>query len=419
MNVINIVQCSICGAKTNIKTQLGYVNDFYIFVPCLGCKSIINGKCHLEPPKCFFDFDCKVVTNDDIYDFDYYSECSSELVVCKPKTLANKEETHNPIFFKNISLIGKNMNKNPFNLVGQYVNCVKNEWNKNRNLILLYINGKYDLMFKMLEGDKAKSKGNLVFYKHQLYRKTFKLFFHIPSYNLNNAAKEIEKQFLNLDITQIDEIIKVMNQKYYFNELNTKLLDITSKIVDKIPYITPGLFAQFFEKKIDYNEFGISTCTPDQIVDIYKDCYETIAIMIPILEMLNNIKYRGRYDSYTNKKRNIEKSISDTNGNKIKSLNYYELFSSLFCKKLDNCIRNSIGHNNYIYDPITQKITFKDKKVEKEMYLIEFVTECIYIILTLINMENLFFCLERRKSNIDEENSGNFLTECKQKDKNN
>ena len=263
--------------------------------------------------------------------------------------------------------------------------------------------------------EEYKSKNELAFYKHLLYRKTFKFFFDIPSYNLNDVSQEFEKEFLNLDIVQLDEIIKIMKEKDFFNKLNYKFLNISTKIVDKIIYITPGLTAQFFEKKIDYREFGISTCTPDQIVELYKDCYEMIATMIPIIEMINNIKYRQKYNNYINDDWNIEKSINDTNGNKIKSLNYGEYFSTLFSKKLNKCIRNSIGHNDYIYDSITQKIIFKDKNKEEEMYLIEFVIECINTILTLINMENLFFYLERRKLYVEGERSKLVLTEYKRK----
>ena len=172
MNVVNIIKCDICGAKTNIKTQLGEVNDFYIFVPCLNCKSIINGECHLEAPRFHFEFDFPKIIDGDINDFDYYSECSSELVVSKPKILINKEEAHMPVYFKNVDLIGSHMDKSPFYLVSQYVNNIKKEWEKNKNLISLYLNDKYELLSKMIaenSNEEYKSKNELAFYKHLLY----------------------------------------------------------------------------------------------------------------------------------------------------------------------------------------------------------------------------------------------------------
>ena len=182
MNVVNIVKCDICGSRTNIKTQLGSINDFYIFVPCLNCKSIINGKCHLDAPYYDFKFDFETVKDCDIDDFDYYSECSPELIVSKPKLLLNKETAHIPIYFKNIDLIGRNFNKNPFYLVSNYTNNILKKWDNNKNLILLYINAKYDLLSKNIENNKQerlKYKGEieLSFYKHLLYRDTFDFFF--------------------------------------------------------------------------------------------------------------------------------------------------------------------------------------------------------------------------------------------------
>ena len=240
-------------------------------------------------------------------------------------------------------------------------------------------------------------------------------FFNVPSYDLTKVSRDFENEFLNLDENQLDEVIKIMKEKNMFKELNYKIFTLTSKIVTKNIYMIPSLIAQFFENEIDFKEYGISTCTPDHIVDVYKDCYETLAIIIPVIEMLNNIKYRGKYNCYDSNNKNIEKSFKESNGNRINSINWKEYFSTLFTKKLDKIIRNSIGHNDYTYDPITQKITFKDKRLVKEMYLLEFVMECIENIFSLINIENLLYYLERRKLITEGQKSEYMLTEYKRK----
>lgn len=419
MNVVNIVKCGICGARTNIKTQLGEVNDFYIFVPCLKCKSIINGKGHLEAPNYNFEFDFETITDCQINDFDYYSECSSELIVSKPKFLFNKDDAHIPIYFKNVDLIGKNLNREPFYLISNYMNGISKRWDNNRNLISLYINSEYKLLSENIKKNneeeiKYETPMELCFYKHLLYRKLYDLFFSTPVYDLDKKTIELEEEILKLDVKQVDEIVNVMNEKELFEDYNYKFFALTSKIISKLVYMIPALTTQFFEKEIDFDEYGVSTCIPDHIVEIYKDCYELMGEVIPIIELLNNIKYRGKYDCY-NYDGNLNKSFKETKGNRINNLNYDEYFSSVFRRKLNKTIRNSIGHSDYIYNPVTQKIIFKDKKSKNEMYLLEFMIECIENIYSLINIEKLFYFLERRNWIVKGEHSSYMLTENKKR----
>lgn len=93
---------------------------------------------------------------------------------------------------------------------------------------------------------------------------------------------------------------------------------------------------------------------------------------------LDNIDKRFNYNAFTNRIDMI-KFRNQTKGVRIKNLSLDEFFAARFNLKTDsNELRNAVGHNNFEYNGITQKLSFTTAKGEnKSAYLIDVALECV------------------------------------------
>lgn len=118
-----------------------------------------------------------------------------------------------------------------------------------------------------------------------------------------------------------------------------------SKFMDILPNLIPAISAMQY-KSINYEEQGISTCSFEDIKIFYIDAYEKILSFIHIPICLDNIKYRGKYDTF-NFSKHFDDFMKKKKGNKLKEISKGEFFSSMINFPIDNKLRNAIGHKDY------------------------------------------------------------------------
>ena len=162
-------------------------------------------------------------------------------------------------------------------------------------------------------------------------------------------------------------------------ELDAKL-KLKNEYLSIFKFLAPavGLFYYDDASRINKETQGISTCSFNDIKNFYLDAFEILADCCDIVIGLDNIDKRFNYNAFTNRIDMI-KFRNQTKGVRIKNLSLDEFFAARFNLKTDsNELRNAVGHNNFEYNGITQKLSFTTAKGEnKSAYLIDVALECV------------------------------------------
>ena len=193
-------------------------------------------------------------------------------------------------------------------------------------------------------------------------------------------------------------------------KFRTKIFNILIKTMDIFNYLIPALGVEYYEKNVNYVELGMVTCSFDDLKQFYLDTYEDLADLILIPIGLDNIYERNDFE-FLDPSININnKSFSELKKEKYKSKKFnFRKSTEYFMQKanirVNNKLRNAIGHNDYIYNCISQEITYipdssKPNKVEN-IYLLEFAEECIGMIKSVIYIEELVYQLEKNSCIFD------------------
>lgn len=226
------------------------------------------------------------------------------------------------------------------------------------------------------------------------------LFRTYPPKTIKNMTEEINRQIINLARCQpysINKFLNILCDNDIFKQVNKKfsgiVIDILNNYLNLVPmYIRDDL------STVDLQKFGINTIRIDEVLNIYKKCYEFIGeyCLLPI--GLNNIKERNDCDSFKNNTNNIYTFLNSITS-KYNRLNNYlitgEQFSSLFDSSLNNIIRNSEAHFDYSFDIISQIVSFRDKNKKKDLYLIEVARELLNIYQKTVYLWEINYCLHK------------------------
>lgn len=172
-----------------------------------------------------------------------------------------------------------------------------------------------------------------------------------------------------------------------FIKLSGKLFTVTSNFLNYYNYILPVVLNEINQTYVieeHKDELGIAQTDFEFLKSPFSENYEDLKDFLWIQILINNIYYRKDIKCFNEKfqlefnqqSKNISKNLEIFNsqiknvGNRVKILNYDPTLK-LMNRVFDNELRNSIDHRDYRYDYNKQLITYFNKGVEKEIYLIE------------------------------------------------
>jgi len=282
------------------------------------------------------------------------------------------------------------------------------DWDSRVILYNLLLTGKYDLI-RDKYADRAKKwmcdlSGEYGIQKlvHLEYLYDFGYIFGRDS--MKKMLKEINYEMIHLDKSKLKEMTDNIFAAGQVHDIQSKMFKIMKDYISIALYVMPALSTFFLKegKAIDKENYGISTCSFEDIKSFYLASFESLASCCDIIKCLDNIKYRGGYNNFGTKM-TVEKFCHQTkNGNKVKELAAEEFFSAAF--GLGNGsyeLRNAIGHNDYDYDGFRQEIHYRpnkqDPNQERSAYLIDVARECIGLMRSSIVLEFIVFGLIREQ----------------------
>lgn len=208
---------------------------------------------------------------------------------------------------------------------------------------------------------------------------------------------ELTKQ--NLD--QVKEFSKIMDTHGYYESLNTKfpaLVELYNR-----NYLSLVSTLMLDDEQVDLEEWGLSSVDYEDLLELYRKCYEFIGEFIIYIIGLNNIYERGGYNEFSNGASDIEDKVKpQTKYNRIQSfVKENEKFSVGYCDTLNKIIRNAEAHFDVEYDIFTQKIKFinhgkKNTDIE-EMYLLQFAKESIKVFNLAVKLWEIAYQLQKNR----------------------
>lgn len=200
----------------------------------------------------------------------------------------------------------------------------------------------------------------------------------------------LSNSVLNLPTDQVDSLIDFLNSHagYSLKELQAAIYKIYDEFISVYSYLIPAIFLQYCnEDVIDFETEGTMTSSFDTIKQFSLDAYETLGNLLVVPVALNNIKYRNNYNECAIVD-NQHKTLDDYIGFRSKRKRYRycndtELYTKELQLILNSELRNAIGHNDVMYDTVSQEIIYtpnpSDRTKQEKTYLLEFENETVHL----------------------------------------
>lgn len=399
------IQCNFCKAIYRLRWQIGH-EKATVQIRCPKCNSRIHGYLSTNESSIINIHGAKEVSCDNA---DYVQEISTEFLTHKIKAVAEFDDFITPFIRSNIYDHQNIMeylhfienHPNEFEVINDLLNEKSSKYLKEklRDDNNIYIN----ICKRAIKKYRLNSQVDLLMASHQ-YLMTMLLRSGVDSSvaSVMNDIKDLRIKYYE----QVKEFSKLLDNKGYYALLNSKFSKLTNIYNENYLSFVSTLITDDISK-IDLDEFGLSSVDYEDLLELYRKCYEFIGEFIIYIVGLNNIYERGDYNSFKNGIADIEEKVNkEDKYNRIQSfVKKGEKFSNGFCETLNKIIRNAEAHFDVQYDIFKQIITFtnkgKNKTDEEKLYLLEFAKETINIFGLCVLLWEIAYQLQKTRLILD------------------
>lgn len=394
------VQCKTCSEIVRLRVQAGYYNWIPFTYECPKCKVVCRGEISIKSQVSPSEKDNQEVISNlknciyleghkvDTFSPETIVHLSSELYTNKLMHVEGRRKLVLPSPFMVYSMNDKNtiiLEKTVEKILSSIY--LKSEdytafWNLYEKSSPYLLKKKQAIGLKYNKKEKNENK-KIGFIQDFLYKEIRQSDYYI-SYKkeLMSRIRLVRKKKYK-EFKKIAEFIS--ND---FEILSEKLFTVTANFLNYYNYILPIILNEItgtYDIDGIKDIFGIAQTDFEFLKSAFSENYEDLKDFLWIVIMINNIFYRDCiykfndkfYLEFRKQEEVISKNIEFFNsqiknvGNRVKILNY-DPTSEIINQVFDNELRNSIDHRDYKYDYNSQIITYFNKGVRKEIYLIEF-----------------------------------------------
>lgn len=395
-----MITCKFCNTHIRLRITMGYFNIPFNII-CPKCGTEIHGEIKLKNMKndSLFNFPVKIINanlNNDISMSNcYVAELSAEFPT-KKLYFHTGEQDLTP-YLRSVQIIGEDNYENIQKTLA-FSKFIENDWENLKAQIKLYQNGNFNILKTNLKHQfSTNNEHDALMALHQKLITSFNKIF--PETTLNeytSLAKKIFNIYLNKKDT-ITEFINKLETEGVLANIEKKELDILSYFCDNYLKFMPALLLKISNRKIDYNQLGISTIGLNELKAFYTNTYEYILSNLDIIIALNNIEKRGNTCDFINENIKSFDYLSKNKYQKIELIDNDEPFSISI--DLNNRIRNSIAHFNDDYKSTTQMLTFIDNYNNKNkvtnIFLIQLAEMCIENLYIIFYINEIVYNLRK------------------------
>lgn len=416
MTINYSIECPVCKKVTRVRSPAGYVYKTPVRIHCGNCATLMTG--HFisdnESIRAFYEADnaCDVTRKN--LPVDYYGEVSAEVLTHKCCNFSEMDSLELPCQSPAMIALQKieiEDNESFINYIC-YLESVREKWSVLKAEYDLFINQRYDFIKEHCK-EEAEQRGCDLKSEFQIQRFFNEKFFYDVAglwkpKEMQSLMRSINYEFRHLNKLEIQRIIEKITPDV-LKEIQKKLFLVFYNYVHVSLYLAPALSTFYYKcfDDVDYERYGLSTCSFEDIKGFYQDTFEDLCRYCYIVKMLDNVKYRGSYDATKNGE-DFADFQNKSNGIKIKDVFNSEFFGETLGIAPDmNVLRNGIGHNNYTYDGMNQILDYipnpKKSDVHQRLYLLEIAQRCLKLMRSAVILEFYIYELLREYYRTDEE----------------
>lgn len=404
--VINIfIQCNRCDTVYRLRWQVGY-EKAAVKIRCPKCNSKLHGYLYSNDDPSLKIHGASEVCN---IQAEYVQEVSTEFLTHKLKNESDFTDLITP-FMRSI--------KFDYSKIMQYLHFVEQHPNEVEVINdLLNGNSSRYLKEKLRDDDniyinickqiikkyRLNSQVDLLMASHQY------LMVMLLSSGVDSTVSSMMKDIADLRVNNFEQVksfSKLLDVNGYYSSLNNKFSELANLYNENYLLFVSTLATNNLSE-IDLEEFGLSSVDYEDLLELYRKCYEFIGEFIIYIVGLNNIYERGSYNEFTKGSFDIEEKVNkEDKYNRIQSfVKKGEKFSQGFCETLNKIIRNADAHFDVQYDIFNQIITFTSKGGRKteinELYLLEFTNETIKVFSLSVKLWEIAYQIQKSRLVID------------------
>ena len=396
-----MVECVICGTVIRLSVQATEIDSHYVNFCCPKCNQFIKVKYGVQNTnvvpkniedlqnigKCIFSYENAIEVNKEP---EYSIRSSAEFLtepLIKYEGIDKLDRT--PFFLAwDMKISFGHFRQNM-----DFFLYRKSNYLIYNNAVQLYLNDNYDyfpnnvskiLPLSMYPSDSELERLRAV---HAIKRALFR---PLEYRNIDLTDKLFNRTTSNPGAFAefIDYLI--LNDKLI--TLNKKIYRTLMKFLEKIDLFFPIYSLDFTEKQYLPKKFMITTFTLEDIKGLYIDGYETFIDTIGFASLFSNLYERGSYKNFP-ENMNLDKYKKMSKLSRLRNVCKEDLIFSEMPFNIDNIVRNSFGHNDYIeiYGSNILKVRKNDKSNYYEVSLMEVATDLFDIYKNLILYEEFVY----------------------------
>ncbi len=418
MVVTGDYQCEVCGKITRIRVQLGWLNTYPIRIKCGECSIPIYGKVELQPLEGTYDIDLSnVKITDSKKQPDFIIEVSGELLTEKLKKFTNSKDNLFSPFFKNALWTMGEDNLNFFKRdIISFINDIRVKWPFVRRINELWLSGNHKYLKNEIHKVFNKTEypaDNELEYLRAVHGINIRFFSPITKLHFKDSTDlifKILKEAMEKNPENYKELILNFDSK--LNVYEQKIYLIMCNFIEKFPMILPILGLEYYEEQYKdeaIKRLGLTTVNFEDIKDFYIETFEDIIEIFDLIIAYENLLMRTDFTEMDHTINNQIKTLTDfqtkmnNKGRKLEFINSLERLDKILHVKIDNKLRNAIGHRSYEYEVESQKIIYFSsgivgKGIQEELYLNEFVIKCLDLFRTVLNVGEIVY--QTRKNSL-------------------
>ncbi|MFA6029153.1 MAG: hypothetical protein WC969_04780 [Elusimicrobiota bacterium] len=413
----NILQCAVCGTLSCVRTLIGYLDQHPIRIYCGKCGIEIQGKVFIDQKRATYRFEfanAVDVGKGDLESADYYMEASGELLTLKlQRTPQGKVPPFVSPFFRAQAQMGVEGVEDFKKKVLPFIETARNQWPAIKRINDLWARGNNEFLrseLRKLLPEKIYPLTNRLELLKGVRHTTIAVLY--PLLDWRRFAPRVEyihkhvKRSASIQPQKAIELAKEFSRKGLLERYRSMLLARIDAFMEVFPYLIPVFSQPFFRRGFTrevYAEYGLSTCSLEDIKNFYSDTYEDVLLMSRLAVAFNNLSTRGDHRVMAPRRKDVS-TLDDfdnlSKGSRLVFLSGHEQFDLLLNGALNVGVRNAIAHNSITYDGRTQEVVYypdgnKTGVKQERMYLLQFGELCRESLYALVNLSELALWTER------------------------
>lgn len=411
MVVTGDYQCEVCKKITRIRVQLGWLNTYPIRIKCGECSIPIYGEVELQPLQGTYNIELNnVKITDSNKQPDFIIEVSGELLTEKLEKFTDSKDNLFSPFFKNAlwTMGDDNLTLFKRDLIS-FINDIKVKWPVARRINELWLNGNHKYLKNEIHKVFNKTEypaDNELEYLRAVHGINIRFFSPITKWHFKNSTDLIFKVIKEV-IEKKPENYKelVLDFELKLNAYEQKIYVIMCNFIEKFPMVLPILGLEYYEEQYKneaIKKLGLTTVNFEDIKDFYIETFEDIIEIFDLIIAYENLLLRNDFTVMDYTINDQIKTLNDfqtkmkNKGKKLEFINSLERLDEILHTKIDNKLRNAIGHRSYEYEVESQKIIYFSSGIvgkgnQEEIYLNEFVIKCLDLFRTALNVGEIVY----------------------------